>query len=50
MSNNHVNQIISHQYDFGNEEILAYYMTFLKTLSLRLTPSTILFFYNEVND
>lgn len=48
MSNNHVNQIIAHQHDFDNEEILAYYVTFLKTLSLRLNPNVVYFFHNEV--
>eukprot|EP01134_Creolimax_fragrantissima_P007009 CFRG7009T1 len=47
MSNNYINNVITHKYDFSNEEILAYYISFLKTLSFRLTPSTILFFYNE---
>jgi protein CLEC16A len=47
LSNNYVNQIICHKFDFSDEEILAYYVSFLKTLSLKLNKSTIHFFYNE---
>ena len=36
LSNNYVNSIIVHKYDFSDEEILAYYISFLKTLSLKL--------------
>lgn len=48
LSNNHVNQIIVHKFDFNDEEITAYYISFLKTLSLKLNSQTINFFYNEV--
>jgi len=48
LSNNYVNQIICHKFDFSDEEILAYYISFLKTLSLKLNKNTIHFFYNEV--
>lgn len=47
LSNNHVNEIIQHDFDFNNEEILAYYISFLKTLSLRLNEHTVHFFFNE---
>eukprot|EP01135_Chromosphaera_perkinsii_P005824 Nk52_evm13s367 gene=Nk52_evmTU13s367 len=47
LSNNHINAIIVHKFDFSDEEVLAYYISFLKTLSLKLNPSTIHFFYNE---
>ncbi|XP_077979677.1 protein CLEC16A-like isoform X2 [Glandiceps talaboti] len=47
LSNNHVNCIIVHKFDFSDEEILAYYISFLKTLSLKLNSHTIHFFYNE---
>lgn len=51
LSNNHVNDIIVHQFDFSNEEILAYYITFLKTLSLRLNTNTLQFFFDyRTND
>ena len=47
LSNNHINAIIVHKFDFSDEEVLAYYISFLKTLSLKLNKSTIHFFYNE---
>lgn len=36
LSNNYVNDLIVHRFDFSNEELLAYYISFLKTLSLKL--------------
>ncbi|EDO26306.1 predicted protein, partial [Nematostella vectensis] len=48
LSNNHVNSIIIHKFDFSDEEVLAYYISFLKTLSLKLNTQTIHFFFNEV--
>lgn len=50
LSNNHVNSIIVHKFDFSDEEVMAYYISFLKTLSLKLNTHTIHFFYNEVNE
>ncbi|XP_032393545.1 protein CLEC16A isoform X2 [Etheostoma spectabile] len=47
LSNNHVNSIIVHKLDFSDEEIMAYYISFLKTLSLKLNNHTVHFFYNE---
>ena len=47
LSNNHVNSIIVHKFDFSDEEVMAYYISFLKTLSLKLNPHTIHFFFNE---
>ncbi|GCC17796.1 hypothetical protein chiPu_0017683 [Chiloscyllium punctatum] len=47
LSNNHVNSIIVHKFDFSDEEIMAYYISFLKTLSLKLNNQTVHFFYNE---
>jgi len=47
LSNNHVNSIIVHKFDFSDEEVMAYYISFLKTLSFRLNKHTIHFFYNE---
>jgi len=47
LSNNHVNSIIIHKFDFSDEEVMAYYISFLKTLSFRLNKHTIHFFYNE---
>lgn len=50
LSNNHVNSIIVHKFDFSDEEVMAYYISFLKTLSLKLNAHTIHFFYNEVTN
>uniref|UniRef100_A0A914C4R6 FPL domain-containing protein n=1 Tax=Acrobeloides nanus TaxID=290746 RepID=A0A914C4R6_9BILA len=50
LSNNHVNSIIVHGFDFSNEEIMAYYISFLKTLSFKLNSYTIHFFFNEATD
>lgn len=47
LSNNYINDLIVHRFDFSNEELLAYYISFLKTLSLKLNPRTIQFFFNE---
>eukprot|EP00039_Didymoeca_costata_P006071 m.87280 g.87280 ORF g.87280 m.87280 type:complete len:954 (+) comp13100_c0_seq1:313-3174(+) len=47
LSNNHMNRIISHKFDFTDEEVLAYYISFLRTLSMLLNRNTILFFRNE---
>ncbi|CAK5077019.1 unnamed protein product [Meloidogyne enterolobii] len=44
LSNNHVNSIITHNFDFSNEEIIAYYISFLKTLSFKLNTKTVHFF------
>jgi len=49
LSNNHINSIIVHKFDFSDEEVLAYYISFLKTLSFKLNNHTIHFFYNEVS-
>lgn len=46
LSNNHVNSIIVHRFDFSDEEVMAYYISFLKTLSFKLNPHTIHFFFN----
>ncbi len=36
LSNNYINEMIVHRFDFSDEELLAYYISFLKTLSLKL--------------
>ncbi|KRY11344.1 Extended synaptotagmin-2, partial [Trichinella patagoniensis] len=48
LSNNHVNSIITYRFDFSDEEILAYYISFLKTLSFKLNANTVHFFFNEI--
>ena len=49
LSNNHINSIITHKFDFCDEEITAYYISFLKTLSFKLTKNSIHFFFNELD-
>lgn len=46
LSNNHVNSIITHKFDLSDEEVMAYYISFLKTLSFKLNTHTIHFFFN----
>lgn len=50
LSNNHVNSIIVHKFDFSDEDVMGYYILFLKTLSLKLNTHTIHFFYNELTN
>ncbi|KAI2799495.1 Protein CL16A [Blomia tropicalis] len=47
LSNNHVNSIIEHRFQFDDEEVMAYYISFLKTLSMKLNIHTVHFFFNE---
>ena len=47
LSNNHVNQLITHPFNFADEEVVAFYISFLKTLSLKLNPQTIQLFFND---
>ncbi len=44
-SNNHVNQIISQDFNFDDDEVLGYYISFLKTISLKLNSGTVQFFF-----
>jgi protein CLEC16A len=45
-SNNHVNNIVDLDFDFEDEEVLGYYVSFLKTISLKLTTGTVQFFFD----
>lgn len=48
LSNNYINQLISFPFDFAHtEELTAYYISFLKTLSNKLSLETIDFLFNE---
>ncbi|CAG8505409.1 9158_t:CDS:10 [Acaulospora morrowiae] len=47
LSNNYINQMICHKFDFSNEEILAYFIYLLRTLSFKLDTNTLYFFFNE---
>lgn len=35
-SNNHINNIVDLDFDFSDDEVLGYYISFLKTISLKL--------------
>ena len=47
LSNNYINDLIVARLEFGDEDLLSQYISFLKTLSFKLNARTILFFYNE---
>eukprot|EP01113_Clastostelium_recurvatum_P026884 TRINITY_DN3230_c0_g1_i1.p1 TRINITY_DN3230_c0_g1~~TRINITY_DN3230_c0_g1_i1.p1 ORF type:complete len:1403 (-),score=398.80 TRINITY_DN3230_c0_g1_i1:605-4813(-) len=49
-SNNHINKVIIHKFDFSDEELLAYYVSFMKTLSLKLDRSTVQFFFSAIDN
>ena len=49
LSNNHINELINHPLDFSDEELLAYYINFLKTISLKFDGSIIQFFFDSVS-
>lgn len=50
-SNNYINDLIVHDFDFTDNEILSYYVSFLKTISLKLDRDVINFFFNnKAND
>lgn len=44
-----MNSIMVHKFDFSDEDVMGYYILFLKTLSLKLNTHTIHFFYNEAS-
>jgi protein CLEC16A len=46
-SNNHINNILEVEFDFDDEEVLGYYVSFLKTISLKLNPRTVQFFFDN---
>ena len=48
MSNNHLNSLITHKFDFSEDELLDYYITFLKALCLKMDKDIIQFFFNRV--
>ncbi len=49
-SNNHVNNIVDLDFDFEDEEVLGYYISFLKTISLKLNRGTVQFFFDTSGD
>lgn len=48
LSNNHINELITTPLDFMDEDVVSQYISFLKLLSMNLTPDTVQFFYNYV--
>jgi protein CLEC16A len=46
-SNNFINQIISQDYTKYDDEFIAYYINFIKSLSLKIDTTTIQFFFHE---
>lgn len=48
LSNNHVNYLIKAPFDASHGDLLAYYISFLRTMSMQLTDETIQFFFNSV--
>ena len=42
-----VNNIVEVRFDFEDEEVLGYYISFLKTISLKLNPSTVQLFFDR---
>ncbi|XWS71012.1 hypothetical protein CRYUN_Cryun03dG0100400 [Craigia yunnanensis] len=40
-SNEHVNYLITYSFDFGNEELLSYYISFLRAISGKLNKNTV---------
>lgn len=50
LSNNYVNEIITHKFDLEDEDIVSNYISFLKTLSFKLNSHTVHFFFNSLED
>jgi protein CLEC16A len=46
LSNNRINELIDYDFDFDDEDLLAHYISFLKTLALKLDVNTVQFFFN----
>lgn len=47
LSNSHLSQMIEMQFDLSDEEICSYYITFLKSLALRLNTDTVRLFFTQ---
>jgi hypothetical protein len=46
-SGNHINHLIRHEFDWSDEEVLSHYISFCKTIAMRLNPSTLQFFFDR---
>lgn len=49
MSHKVMNRVITYEYNFENEDIVNYYIAFLKSLTMRLDAESIKLFFNEVS-
>ncbi|KAA8535829.1 hypothetical protein F0562_030851 [Nyssa sinensis] len=49
-SNEHINYLITYSFDFCNEELLSYYISFLRAISGKLNKNTISLLVNTRND
>ena len=49
LSNNHINELITHPFDLSNEELLAHYVSLLKAIALRLDEQTVQFFIGKAD-
>lgn len=49
-SNEHINYLITYTFDFQNEELLSYYISFLRAISGKLNKNTISLFVKTRND
>ncbi|XP_057429268.1 protein TRANSPARENT TESTA 9-like isoform X2 [Lotus japonicus] len=49
-SNEHMNYLITHSFDFRNEELLSYYISFLRAISGKLNKNTISLLVKTCND
>lgn len=47
MSNNFINSLITHKFDFSDEELLAFYISFVKGIALKFDKDIIQFFFNK---
>lgn len=47
LSNNYINEIIGYSYDFEDDELVDTFISFMKSLSLRLNTQTVQFFFIE---
>merc|ERR1719424_808926 len=41
LSNNHINELIQHDFDFNDLDFMAYWISFVKGLSLKLNEHTV---------
>ena len=47
LSQNHLNSLITHKFDFDDEELVGLYISLVKTIALKLDAQTVQFFFNR---